>query len=275
MNIAYRIKRKWHDLTILRQPVGEGPAGKDKISLVLYVDYEGKYGKTDYPNLNESGFFGMLNAFREHEVKATWNCVGLFAEHHAETIKQIISEGHEVASHTYRHIVPLTSKKNELEEDIHQFKKVFEDRFNLQIRGFHSPKDAWSKCLIKILADCNFSYDIAVETNPQHQHAAYLSTYLCYLLKKEPRILRIPSVCDDWMFVSKSLTPLETLKHWESFLTDRYKGKVIAIGFHPWVIEENNDRKKVFDIFLSTARNSEIIEIYTGREIANWYRPQA
>lgn len=273
-SITYRIKRKWRDLTILRQQLGAGPAGEDKISLVLYVDYEGRFGKTDIQSLAESGFLEILNVLRDHEIKATWNCVGLLAEHHQETIEQIIMERHEIACHTYSHIVPLASDKDKLAADIHQFNKVFKDKFNLKIEGFHSPQDAWSKPLIEILADHNFSYDIAMENDPRKQHASYLSTFRHYLFKKRSFILRIPSVCDDWMFISENLTASEMLKHWQSFLSEHYKGKTIAMGFHPWVIGKDKARTNVFETFLNSTRDQEYVKIYTGREIAKWYMAQ-
>jgi len=271
-NLWYRIKRKWCDFTVFKQLLGAGPAGSDKISLVLYFDYEREFGNVDAKDSAEKGFFAIIDILDKYDVKATWNCVGLLTEYYPETIDRIISGGHEIASHTYSHIVPLATPKDKLSRDIYKAKTIFKEKFNIDIKGFHSPQDAWSKSLLKILADHNFSYDIAIEREVGKHNAYYLWTLRSILTRKRPCILRIPSVCDDWMFISRDMPPTEMLSRWKSVLSEFYHGKTIAMGFHPWVIGKDEARIDAFESFIGSLQDCKHLKIYAGKEIVRWYQ---
>lgn len=45
----------------------------------------------------------FMDILKNHDVKATFFCIGKQIEKHPEIFKQIIAEGHEIGSHTYRH----------------------------------------------------------------------------------------------------------------------------------------------------------------------------
>jgi len=270
--IAYRARRKWRDVTTIRRPLGAGPAGQEKISLVLYFDYEREFGNIAAKDSSETGFNAIIDILNKNAIRTTWNCVGKISESYSKTISQIISNGHEIACHTYNHIEPLSTDYEKLFNDIGQFKTTFKNKYKVDVQGFHSPSDGWSKQLIEILSKHGFRYDIAVENKDQNHNACYLITTDGYLSKNTHSILRIPSVSDDWMMISKHLEPEKMLSHWQSFLTEKYYGKTIAVGFHPWVIGKNKGRIDIFEHFIHSLQNFKDLQLFTGSEITKWYQ---
>ena len=273
-NIIQKMVRQWRDYTISRIPLEHGPAGKDKISLVIYFDYEREFGNKSAKDSAEKGFHKIIEALKIFNVKATWNCVGLIAKHYPETIEKIIIEGHEVACHTYSHIVPILTERDKLASDIDQAKLIFEKRFNIQLRGFHSPQDAWSKNLIKILIDRNFSYDIVLERKPKVANIHYVRPINYFLHPPTSYLLRIPSLTDDWEIVSKSLPPEAMFAKWREFSSRKYLGRCFAIGFHPWIIGMNSKNMEAFSCFIRLVKLSKNIVTFTGSEIAQWAKSQ-
>lgn len=273
-SISQKIIRKWRDFTILKHPLGVGPGGEKKISLVIYFDYEREYGNAEAKYSADRGFKKIIEILKYFDIKATWNCVGLIAERYPETIERIIEEGHEVSTHTYSHIVPLLTRIDTLALDIDKAKMIFEERFNVRLKGFHSPEDAWSKNLVRILIDRQFSYDIVLEKKRKKVNAHYVSLPKYCFLRTHPMLLRIPSVCDDWMIISKNIPPEKMLAYWLSYFSKSHYGQCFAIGFHPWIIGENDKRTEAFTHFIQSVKENENIITYTGNEIAEWYKTQ-
>ena len=271
MNNIYKVRKKWRDLTVYRQSLGVGPAGTDKVSLVIYLDYEREFAVEEARHSAEKGFNSILDILCKYNIKATWNCVGLIGEYYPETIKSLIEKDQEVTSHTYSHIVPLRTNRSVLMNDISQAKEFFQNEFNINMRGFHSPQDAWSKPLLEILANLDFDYDIAVEGNKLKHNASYISSLKYKIFNIGKGIIRIPSFSDDWRLISEKLLPEKMLQHWKMAIGQFYFGKTIAVGFHPWVIGQDDARIDAFETFIKTVASSKDVTTYTGCEIAKWY----
>lgn len=270
--LKFKFKRKWRDISVFRRPLGTGPAGDDKISVVLYFDYEREFGHKEASVSSGRGFHSVISILDEYSLKANWNCVGKLSEVWPETIDSIISKGHEISSHTYAHIVPLMVNDSALYKDIKHFKNEFEKKYNIGIQGFHSPTDAWSKILIKILLENKFTYDLALEPNEKNHNVCFISPYLTNRFEIGNAILRIPSVSDDWKMFTGEMNPEEMLGHWKSYLSEKYFGKTIGIGFHPWVIGRNEKNINAFRQLMAKINTSAFLKTYTGSEIVNWYQ---
>ena len=66
-----------------------------------------KYGKNlpfdEQLAVSTQGALAVLNILRSTNIKATFFCTANYAQHQPEIIKQIVNEGHELASHGYYH----------------------------------------------------------------------------------------------------------------------------------------------------------------------------
>ena len=68
----------------------------------------------------------ILDLFEEYKVNATFFTIGYIAEKHPELIEEVVSRGHEIASHGYSH--PNVKKINvkEFESDLEKSIEVLE-----------------------------------------------------------------------------------------------------------------------------------------------------
>ena len=59
-----------------------------------------------------------LDILKNHQIKATFFCLGKHVENHPEIFKKIIDEGHAVGNHSYSHLKGWTTKNEEYLEDV-------------------------------------------------------------------------------------------------------------------------------------------------------------
>ena len=73
-------------------------------------------------NISKEGTSQILKILRKHQAKATFFCTANFAQHAPELIREMLEDGHEVASHGYYHttfeVADLKKSKEALEEII-------------------------------------------------------------------------------------------------------------------------------------------------------------
>lgn len=81
----------------------------------------------------------VLDLFAEHQVKATFFMLGWVAERFPELVKQIIEQGHELASHGYSHYRVTSQTRPEFYEDIARAKKLLEDLSGVEVKGYRAP----------------------------------------------------------------------------------------------------------------------------------------
>ena len=83
------------------------------------LEYKGVISFEEQISVSRSGLKIILDLLRKFEIKATFFSTVVFAQNNLDLIKEIVGEGHELASHTYYHskfdIKDLLSSKQELE----------------------------------------------------------------------------------------------------------------------------------------------------------------
>jgi len=108
----------------------------------------------------------IVNELQRRHIKATFFVLGVVAEEYPKLIREIHSQGHEIASHGYSH-VPLYRYRSpsEFRDDITRSKRVIEDVIQERILGYRAPsfsirKDTlWS---LDIISSAGFQYDSSV-----------------------------------------------------------------------------------------------------------------
>jgi peptidoglycan/xylan/chitin deacetylase (PgdA/CDA1 family) len=268
--ILDKIRREWVRATVLRRFLGTGPAGRDSIGLVVYLDYEREFGNTAAKEPARRGFESVVSILHEHGMRATWNCVGLVGLHYPETVERLIEEGHEIACHTHSHISPSRVCKSDLHADIAEAKSLFKERFGVDLRGFHSPSDAWSRDLIGVLLRLGFEYDIAYERQGPGRSISLISDRRHGGPKGRRVLLRVPSAGDDWSLFCGDRTPEEIRNGWAGLLTPGHRGETFALGFHPWILGMREGHMRLFRDFVEKVSSLGYVRVLTGREVAEW-----
>lgn len=266
--ILDKIRREWTRATVPRRPLGPGPAGEDKIGLVVYFDYEREFGNPAGKDSAQRGFESVVSILHEHGLRATWNCVGLVGVHYPETIERLIEEGHEIACHTHAHVSPSEVCRSDLHADIAEARSLFKERFGVDLRGFHSPADAWARTLIDILLRLGFEYDIAYEKPGPGRNISLVSDRRYGRLEERRRLLRIPSAGDDWSLFCGDRTPREVAEGWNALLAPDQRGRTFALGFHPWILGMSDGNIRLFRDFLDRVSALEYVRVLTGGEVA-------
>ncbi len=99
-----------------------------------------------------------MEIFARHNIKATYFLIAEEARRAPEIVKSIVSNGHEIASHSMTHTLPFKAEDSEIFES----KKVLEDLSGTVVRGFRAPSWDHSPDFYGRLAAAGYTYDSSV-----------------------------------------------------------------------------------------------------------------
>ena len=81
----------------------------------------------------------ILDMLARHETKATFFTLGWIAERYPQVVRQLVQEGHELASHGYGHERASDQTEEAFFADIHLAKMVLEDLSGSEVNGYRAP----------------------------------------------------------------------------------------------------------------------------------------
>ena len=81
----------------------------------------------------------ILEILARHNTKATFFTLGWIAERYPQLVRQIVKEGHELASHGYGHERASDQSEKAFFADIHLAKIVLEDLSDCEVNGYRAP----------------------------------------------------------------------------------------------------------------------------------------
>jgi peptidoglycan/xylan/chitin deacetylase (PgdA/CDA1 family) len=264
----FRVRRKLANHIARRTFLGPGPGGPARRTVLVYFDYEREFGNPLALASAETGFRGVLDVLDRTAVRATWCSVGLIADAYPGTLVELRDRGHELACHTYSHRPVTQMSSRELRGELLRFRERCAAVCGATVLGFHAPLDRWALSLPDDLRSSGYAYDIARDDDPRRLHAHRLAAPL-----RSPagEILRIPSVADDWLFISANADPAAMTEAWLQKVRNVPLGRTIAIGFHPWVLGLHPSRLAAFAELIDGLRADETIALATGAQIWKWY----
>ena len=111
----------------------------------------------------------ILDVLKMNGVKATFFVLGFIAERYPDLIKEIQSNGHEIASHGYGHRRVYTMSPHAFREDLRKASDIILRITGLRVRGFRAPE--WSirddsLWALNILKEEGFEYDSSMAPLP-------------------------------------------------------------------------------------------------------------
>ena len=107
----------------------------------------------------------VLALFAERGVKATFFTLGWVAERYPHIIRQIVDQGHELASHGWDHDRVFTMDAAAFRADIARARKALEDAGGIAITGYRAPSfsiDARTPWAHSVLAEEGYTYSSSV-----------------------------------------------------------------------------------------------------------------
>jgi peptidoglycan/xylan/chitin deacetylase (PgdA/CDA1 family) len=202
----------------------------------------------------------ILNVEKEFNVKATYNIVGKLMRDKPDVVRRILSEGHELASHSYDHKIMADQSFDEVCSDVSKTIELFKE-FGSNLRGFRSPQGKWSFKQMKALLKEGLIWS-AERDNAKIPYILLRST--------SGKLIRMPVKMDDWEYISKNLKPYEMinklLKTVDHIVEEKAYG---AIGFHPWVQGADDDRLLIFREFIKAVSQKQGLKILTFGEMSD------
>ena len=81
----------------------------------------------------------ILDMLGKHDTKATFFTLGWIAERYPDLIRQIVAQGHELASHGYGHERASDMTEDAFFADIQLAKVILEDLSDAEVQGYRAP----------------------------------------------------------------------------------------------------------------------------------------
>lgn len=151
-------------------------------------------GKINYCDLTQRqydtwrGVYRILEILRKYDVKASFPVTGLTAEWYPEVVQAIAADGHEIATHSYRHVPLHRFDRDEEREEIEAATKAVATASGKQPIGWRSPMYTTTPNTIELLAEAGYLWN-----------SDFHNDDLPYLLDAAGEtIVEIPAGLDDW-----------------------------------------------------------------------------
>ena len=196
---------------------------------------------------NVDRILGLLN---EHGARATFFTLGWLAQRYPGTVREIIAQGHEVASHGQAHLRASEQQPAEFDKDIREAKLLLEDTTGTAVHGYRAPsfsiglRNRWA---FDRIAAAGYRYSSSVYP-VQHDHYGWPSAPR-FPFRTEAGVLEIP-VSTARVFGRNlpaggggyfRLAPY-TLSRWAISRINRIDRRPAIFYFHPWELDPQQPR---------------------------------
>ncbi len=138
-------------------------------NLIRYEDWGGFESRVEGNTLR---ILDLIHGSAQHPqsangnpIKATFFCLGWIAKRYPNLIREIYTQGHEIACHGYAHQLIYRQSRSEFRKDIRMAKNLLEDIIGSEVIGYRAPsysiteKSLWA---LEILAEEGFKYDSSI-----------------------------------------------------------------------------------------------------------------
>jgi len=141
--------------------LGQGIKFKDRLTTLS----EGRYGVT-------RALPRILALLGEFGITATFYVPGLTAELHPEVVPAILSAGHEIGHHGYRHCSSDGLSEQQQAEELDLATEVIRKASGTVPRGYRSPSWEMTPETFRLLCERGFSYDSSMmgDDRPYREH---------------------------------------------------------------------------------------------------------
>ncbi|MFZ5942009.1 MAG: polysaccharide deacetylase family protein [Bacteroidota bacterium] len=233
-------------------------------NLFLYFDYEREFSGHRVM-VHDRDILGILEELKSAGMKSTWFTVGKIFSLYPESVRAIISGGHELASHTFNHRPPLQTSRALLKKDFGESRTAAP----LPLAGFHAPNGQWSLTSLRLLPVYGYRYDMV--------RVAKESSFLPFRhpLPWIGKAIRIHTLGDDWPLFGKKNTAEEAFTYFRNLFSQVKTGEMAGIGFHPWVLLSDPEIMKGFRTFLHFLASQTDLKNATALEFVNAFHTPA
>lgn len=194
----------------------------------------------------------LLDVFARNDIKSTFFVLGWVAERYPELIKEIHSQGHEIASHGYSHKRAYRQTRDEFVADVSRSKNHLEDLIGDKLIGYRAPSfsigydNEWA---FEVLAELGFKYSSS--TYPVKHDLYGTPDWPRFAYERPEKIIEIPIPT---LKVLGKQVPIGGGGYFRLYpykltqkLIKRYlhqEKQPYSFYFHPWEIDAEQPRLK-------------------------------
>jgi len=119
--------------------------------------------------------YKILDFLDENDSKGTFFFLGCIASEYPELLREVVSRGHEIASHGLNHDLLWSMSEKQTHEDIEISTKIIEDIGSKKIIGYRSPCFSQNKFIVDALEKNGFKYSsMSIESTFHDRYEANL-----------------------------------------------------------------------------------------------------
>ena len=192
----------------------------------------------------------ILAMLGKHETKATFFTLGWIAERYPQLVREIVAQGHELASHGYGHQRASDLSEADFFDDIDSAKKLLEDIGGVAVQGYRAPSFSIGRTNL-------WAFDSLARAGYRYSSSIYPIRHDHYGMPDAPRfahearagVLEIPVTTlrmGGRNFPSSGggyfrLLPY-ALSRWMLRQVNARDGQPAIFYFHPWEIDADQPR---------------------------------
>ncbi|UZT98314.1 polysaccharide deacetylase family protein [Chryseobacterium fluminis] len=226
------------------------------------LEYNGTISFEKQISISQTGLERILDILKKHNAKATFFSTVVFAEQSRDLIHRLLSEGHELASHTWFH-------SDFKEEHLKESKDRLEELFSTDVTGLRMPR--MMPVSKNAVENAGYSYNSSI--NPTFLPGRYNNLKVSRTCFKEGNVTQIPaSVSPNFriplFWLSFHNFPLSFYKKLASDVLK--KDQYLNIYFHPWEFAEI--KEDAFKLPGFTVKNSGRAMVERFDEFIGWLK---
>ncbi len=122
----------------------------------------------------------ILQLLADTQVHATFFTLGWIAERYPQLVKNIVAQGHELASHGYGHERASDLDRDALRQDLTRAKALLEDLGGVEVIGYRAPSFSIGKNNL-------WAFDVLAETGHRYSSSVYPIAHDHYGMPDSPR----------------------------------------------------------------------------------------
>ncbi|WP_131111391.1 XrtA system polysaccharide deacetylase [Sulfuricystis thermophila] len=199
----------------------------------------------------------ILALLDRHNVKATFFTLGWIAERHPGVVREIVANGHELASHGYGHERANRLSREAFADDVLRAKGILEDLSGQEVKGYRAPSfsiDASNRA---------WAFETLARAGHRYSSSVYPVRHDHYGMPDAPRFSHVP---DAGVLEIPPTTVRAFLRNWPASgggyfrllpyaisrrliaHVNEIEGEPAVFYFHPWEIDPAQPRIPGIDV---------------------------
>ena len=196
----------------------------------------------------------ILSLLDSHSAKATFFTLGWVAERYPTVVRNIVANGHELASHGYGHLRASDQTPAEFREDITRAKRILEDLGGVAVNGYRAPSfsinhhNLWA---LDVLGESGYRYSSSIYPIRHDHYGMPHAPRFAHHPRGEAGVMELPATT--FNFFGRNLPASGggyfrllpyPVSRWMLGRVNAHDRQSAIFYFHPWEIDPEQPRQQ-------------------------------